>query len=82
MMWDYQVPVLAVFTKFDQFKHDTKMKLEDQGRDREMNLNAEVENIACMVREDEFVVDIVSSTLQTGFSSSEPSPTIINRSNL
>ena len=45
MMWDYQVPVLAVFTKFDQFKHDTKMKLEDQGRDREMNLNTEVENI-------------------------------------
>ena len=27
-----------------------------------------VENIACMVREDEFVIDIVGSTLQAGFS--------------
>ena len=27
-----------------------------------------VENIACMVREDEFVIDIVVSTLQAGFS--------------
>ena len=45
MMWDFQVPVIAVFTKFDQFKRDTKMKLEDQGRDREMDLDAEVENV-------------------------------------
>ena len=43
MMWDFQVPVIAVFTKFDQFKLDTKMTLEDQGRDQETNLNAEVE---------------------------------------
>ena len=27
-----------------------------------------VENVACMVREDEFVVDIVLSTLQVAFS--------------
>jgi len=45
MMWDFQVPVIAVFTKFDQFKRDIKMKLEDEGHDREMDLNAEVENI-------------------------------------
>ena len=45
MMWDFQVPVIAVFTKYDQFKRDIKMKLEDEGRDREMDLNAEVENI-------------------------------------
>ena len=45
IMWASQVPVIAVFTKFDQFKHDTKMKLEDEGRDREIDLNTEVENI-------------------------------------
>ena len=43
MTWDFQVPVIAVFTKFDQFKHDTKMRLEDEGRDQETDLNAEVE---------------------------------------
>ena len=45
MMWDCQVPVLAVFTKYDQFKHDTKMKLEDEGRHPEMDLDDEVEKI-------------------------------------
>jgi len=45
MMWDFQVPVIAVFTKYDQFKCDIKMKLQDEGRDPEMALNAEVENI-------------------------------------
>ena len=49
IMWDFQVPVLAVFTKYDQFKHDTKMKLEDEdedeGRDPEMDLDDEVEKI-------------------------------------
>ena len=44
-VWDFQVPVIAVFTKFDQFKRDMKMKLEDEGRDPEMDLNAEVENV-------------------------------------
>jgi hypothetical protein len=45
MMWGFQVPVIAVFTKYDQFKCDTMMKLEDEGRDPEMNLDAEVEEI-------------------------------------
>jgi len=45
VMWDGQVPVIAVFTKYDQFKRDIKMKLEDEGRDPEIDLNAEVENI-------------------------------------
>jgi len=45
MMWDFQVPVIAVFTKYDQFKRDIKMKLQDEGRDSEIDLNAEVENI-------------------------------------
>jgi len=45
MIWDFPVPVIAVFTKYDQFKRDIKMKLEDEGRDPEMDLNAEVENI-------------------------------------
>jgi hypothetical protein len=26
----FQVPVIAVFTKFDQFKRNIKMKLEDE----------------------------------------------------
>ena|SRR5260221_12515626 len=40
-----QVPVIAVFTKFDQFKRDIKMKLEDDGRDPETDLDAEVEGV-------------------------------------
>ena len=27
----FQVPVIAVFTKYDQFKRNIKMKLEDEG---------------------------------------------------
>jgi hypothetical protein len=45
MMWDFPVPVIAVFTKYDQFKRNIKMKLEDEGRDPGIDLNAEVENI-------------------------------------
>jgi len=38
------VPVIAVFTKFDQFKIDTEMKLEDEDRSpHEMDIKAEVE---------------------------------------
>ena len=44
-MWNFQVPVIAVFTKYDQFKRNIKMKLQDEGRDPETNLDAEVENI-------------------------------------
>ena len=45
MIWDFQVPVIAVFTKYDQFKYDVEMRLEDEGRDQEMDLNTEVENV-------------------------------------
>ena len=45
MMWDFQVPVVAVFTKFDQFRRNIRMKLEDEGRDPGMDLNTEVENM-------------------------------------
>ena len=45
MTWDFPVPVIAVFTKYDQFKRNIKMKLEDEGRDTEIDLNAETENI-------------------------------------
>jgi hypothetical protein len=45
MMWDFQVPVIAVFTKFDQFRCNIRMKLEDEGRNRKMDLNTKVENI-------------------------------------
>jgi len=41
---NFEVPVIAVFTKYDQFKHDIKMKLEDEGRDPEMDFKTEVEN--------------------------------------
>jgi hypothetical protein len=42
-----QVPVIAVFTKFDQFRRDTRIKLEDQGRDPDHPaiLNAEMERV-------------------------------------
>jgi len=45
MVWNFQVPVIAVFTKFDQFKRNIRMKLEDESRDPAMDLNTEVENI-------------------------------------
>jgi len=41
----FQVPVIAVFTKYDQFKRDTKMKMEDEGRDPETGLDTEVESM-------------------------------------
>jgi hypothetical protein len=39
-----KVPVIAVFTKFDQFKFNIKMKLEDENRDPAM-FDCEVEKI-------------------------------------
>ena len=45
MMWNVQVPVIAVYTKYDQFKRNIKMKLEDEGRDQEIDLNVEVESL-------------------------------------
>ena len=44
-MRDFQVPVMAVFTKFDQFKRDIKMRLEDEGRNTDTDLKDEVENV-------------------------------------
>ena len=41
----FQVPVIAVFTKYDQFKRDIKMKLEDEGRDPETHIDAEVKSV-------------------------------------
>ena len=41
----FQVPVVALFTKFDQFKRDIKMKLEDEGRDSVTHLDTEVESV-------------------------------------
>jgi len=47
MTWNFQVPVIAVFTKFDQFRRNIRMKLEDEGGkcDTGIDLNTEVENI-------------------------------------
>jgi hypothetical protein len=41
----FQVSVIAVFTKYDQFRRNVKMKLEDEGRDPETDLDTEVENV-------------------------------------
>jgi hypothetical protein len=42
----FLVPVIAVFTKYDQFRRNIMMKLEDQGHGTSPGLlNAEVENI-------------------------------------
>jgi hypothetical protein len=37
--------VIVIFTKFDQFKRDVKIKLEDRIRDPEIHLNDEVERL-------------------------------------
>jgi hypothetical protein len=39
----FSVPVIAVFTKYDQFKFETKMRLEDEGRLEETSLSEELE---------------------------------------
>ena len=41
----FQVPVIAVFTKFDQFQRNIKMKLEDEDRDLETHFDTEVESV-------------------------------------
>jgi hypothetical protein len=41
----FQVPVIAVFTKYDQFRRNIKMKLEDGSRDSRTNLEDEVDSI-------------------------------------
>jgi hypothetical protein len=51
MSWEstsriFLVPVIAIFTKYDQFRRNIVMKLEDQGRDTSQELlNAEVEKV-------------------------------------
>jgi hypothetical protein len=40
----FQVPVVAVFTKYDQFRRDIRIKLEDQHHDPSL-LDTEVENV-------------------------------------
>jgi hypothetical protein len=40
-----KVPVIAVFTKYDQFRRDVKMKLQDQDHGPEMDLDDEVERM-------------------------------------
>jgi hypothetical protein len=40
-----QVPVIAVFTKYDQFKREVRMKLEDRHCDPGTNIDDEVEGI-------------------------------------
>ena len=47
-MDDFQVPVIAVFTKYDQFKRNIKMKLEDEaheGRGQGKIFENEVERV-------------------------------------
>jgi hypothetical protein len=37
--------VIAVFTKYDQFKRDIEMKLEDQHRDAKANIHVEIDRV-------------------------------------
>ena len=41
----FQVPVIALFTKYDQFKRDIKMKLEDEPNHPETDIDAEVKRV-------------------------------------
>jgi len=41
----FQVPVIAVFTKYDQFRCDIEMRLEDQDRDAEALLHVEIDRV-------------------------------------
>jgi hypothetical protein len=41
----FKVPVIAVFTKYDQFKREVRMKLEDRHCDPGANIDDEVESI-------------------------------------
>jgi hypothetical protein len=46
LTWGFcQVPVIAVFTKYDQFRRDVEMKLEDENRDSVADLDAEIETL-------------------------------------
>ena len=41
----FQVPVIALFTKYDQFKRDIKMNLEDEHYHPETDIDAEVKRV-------------------------------------
>jgi hypothetical protein len=41
----FKVPVIAVFTKYDQFKCDIEMRLEDQHRDAKAHLDVEIDRV-------------------------------------
>ena len=43
-MGDFQVPVIAVFTKFDQFKCNIQIALMEEDPDQETDITAEAEN--------------------------------------
>jgi hypothetical protein len=45
MRMSRQVPVITVFTKYDQFKRDISFKLEDKGRDPRTDLEDEAESV-------------------------------------
>lgn len=58
----WQVPVIAVFTKYDQFKIDVKMKMEDDEKDitpetlsSEINQQFEKEYLQGVERQTEYV---------------------------
>ena len=44
-MDELQVPIIALFTKYDQFKRNIKMKLEDEGCTLRAHLDIEVESV-------------------------------------
>jgi hypothetical protein len=45
MVVEVEEAVIAVFTKYDQFKREIKIRLEDQDLDPETHLDAEVESL-------------------------------------
>ena len=70
----FKVPVIAIFTKFDQFKRNMQMNLEDEGRAKETSLNNEVEamfheHYKASVEEASFIIRLESE----GFLSSSNS---------
>jgi hypothetical protein len=41
----FKVPVIAIFTKYDQFRREVRMKLEDRQCDPGTNVDDQVESI-------------------------------------
>jgi hypothetical protein len=74
-----KVPVIAVFTKFDQFRRDIRMKVEDQDRDADdpAIVKAEMERVL----KDEFLAHLKGSPPVVCLESEDFLPTSIYYTN-